>query len=255
DPFQTAGDNLDASAAPTGGGYNVFAGFLEVDATLLQHITGFDKLELTGAVRAGNYNTFGGFVTGKGGIRWQVVPDFALRGTLSNAFRAPNVADLFFGALTSFPTLSDPCGGTGQPAQCTAQGIPTSFSDDRSQIPETLSGNANLQPEKAVTFTAGVVFTPTFFKGFSITLDYFNISIDDQIAAEGANVILNNCYTLGIQSDCDKVHRDAATHQITNISDPNINVGNFKTAGLDFDVAYRFLVPKVGNLRLNVEGT
>src|SRR5262249_37360643 len=122
-------------------------------------------------------------------------------------------------------------------------------------LPETLSGNANLQPEKATTFTAGVVFTPTFFKGFSITLDYFNISIDDQITAESANVILNNCYTLGIQSDCDKVHRDASTHQITNNSDPNITAGNVKTAGLDFDVAYRFLVPKIGNLRLNVEGT
>src|SRR5262249_39329940 len=97
DPYQVAGDNLDGSAAPTGGGYNVFAGFLELDATLLQHITGVDKLEITGAVRAGNYNTFGGFVTGKGGVRWQIVPDLAVRGTVSNAFRAPNVADLFQG--------------------------------------------------------------------------------------------------------------------------------------------------------------
>src|SRR5262249_54342164 len=102
DPFQAAADNLDASLAPTGGGYNVFAGFLEVDATLLQHVTGFDKLELTGAVRAGTYNTFGGFVTGKGGIRWQITPDVAVRGTLSNAFRAPNVSDLYAGATTSF---------------------------------------------------------------------------------------------------------------------------------------------------------
>jgi len=257
DPFQAAGDNLDGSVAPTGGGYNVFAGFMEVDATLLQHMTGVDKLELTGAVRAGNYNTFGGFVTGKGGVRWQVIPDFAIRGTISNAFRAPNVADLFAGAATGFPGVSDPCGDPSQPrpAHCDTEGLPANFADDRTQLPTTFSGNANLQPEKATTITGGIVFTPTFFKGFSVTLDYFRINIDDLIINETAPIILNNCYTLGIQSDCDKVHRDPATHEITNITDPNQNIGNFKTAGLDFDVAYRFRVNKIGNIRMNVEGT
>src|SRR5262249_13578143 len=85
--------------------------------------------------------------------------------------------------------------------------------------------------------------------------DYFNINIDDVIGPESAQVILNNCYTLGLQDDCNKVHRDAATHEVTSITDLNINAGGFKTAGLDFDIAYRFLVPKVGNLRINVEGT
>jgi len=260
DPFQAQGDNLDAASAPTSGGYNVFAGFLEIDATLLQHVTGIDKLELTGAVRAGNYNTFGGFVTGKGGVRWQIVPDFAVRGTVSNAFRAPNVSDLYAGAITSYPVVSDPCGSPGgmrghAEDQCTAQQIPGSFTDDRGQLPETLSGTASLQPEKATTFTGGIVFTPSFFKGFSVTLDYYNINIDNLITNETAAIILNNCYTLGIQADCDKVRRDPATHQITNISDPNLNIGNFKTAGIDFDVGYRFLVPSVGNLRFNLNGT
>src|SRR5262249_38281971 len=68
-------------------------------------------------------------------------------------------------------------------------------------------------------------------------------------------IILNNCYTLGIQAECDKVHRDSATHEIRQIVDNQLNIGSRKTAGLDFDVAYRFLVPKVGNLRFNVEGT
>src|SRR5262249_11691297 len=256
DPFQAAGDNLDASIAPTGGGYNVFAGFLEVDATLLQHVTGIDKLELTGAIRAGTYNTFGGFVTGKGGVRWQVTPDVAVRGTLSNAFRAPNVSDLYAGATTSFPGVSDPCGDPmHRVAQCDVQGIPADFSDDRGQLPEIVGGNAALQPEKATTFTAGLVFTPTFFKGFSVTLDYFNINIDDVIGPEGAQVILNNCYNNGNAEDCAKVHRDPATHVITSISDPNINAGGFKTSGLDFDIAYRFLVPRLGNIRVNLEGT
>src|SRR5262249_35275866 len=211
--------------------------FLEVDATLLQHMTGVDKLELTGAVRAGNYNTFGGFVTGKGGIRWQIVPDLAVRGTVSNAFRAPNVADLYTGAVTGFPGVSDPCGDpTTRVAKCDQQSIPADFADDRTQLPTTFAGNPNLQPENAAPLTAGVVFTPTFFKGFSITLDYFNINIDDLIINETAPIILNNCYTLGIDSDCAKIHRDPATHEITNITDPNLNIGNFKTAGLDFDV-------------------
>src|SRR5262249_30888798 len=51
DPYQAGGDNLDGTVAPTGGHFDVFAGFAEVSATLLQHVPAADRLELSGAVR------------------------------------------------------------------------------------------------------------------------------------------------------------------------------------------------------------
>ena len=221
-------------------------------------MTGIDKLELTGAVRAGSYNTFGGFVTGKGGVRWQIVPDLALRGTLSNAFRAPNVADLFTGAVTGFPGVTDPCGDPmNRAAAVRRPGDPRPRSPTTAaSCPSILSGNPNLQPEKATTFTAGVVFTPTFFKGFSVTLDYFNINIDDVIDQRERADHSQQLLPLGIDPRMPEgpPRSGDPRHHQHHRSEP-VNIGNFKTAGLDFDVAYRFRVPKVGNLRLNVEGT
>jgi outer membrane receptor protein involved in Fe transport len=257
DPYQSAGDNLDAAVAPTGGHFDVFAGFAEISATLLQHLPAVDRLELSGAIRAGSYSTFGGFSTYKGGLRWQIVPDFALRGTASTAFRAPTVGELFAGNATSFPTIQggDPCDVNPTNMKCVAQGVPPDFADTQLQLPENVGGNPNLQPEKATTYTAGIVYTPSFFKGFSVTLDYFNIDINNAIDQEGATVILNNCYVAGNDGDCAKIHRDPATHSIVLIDDLLLNTPGLRTAGMDFDVAYRFRVNKIGNLRVNVEGT
>jgi len=257
DPYQAAGDNIDGAVGPTAGGFNVVAAFAEVSATLLQNVPGANKVELTGAVRGGSYNTFGSFVTGKGGLRWQIVPDLALRGTVSNAFRAPAVGELYAGNATSFPTIpsGDPCSVDPANPKCVAQGVPADFSDTQIQLPENVGGNNTLQPEKATTFTAGAVITPSFFKGFSITLDYFNIDIKDAIDQEGATVILNNCYVSGSDAECAKIHRDPGTHSIVLIDDLLLNTPGLRTAGMDFDVAYRFRVRPIGNLRVNLEGT
>jgi iron complex outermembrane recepter protein len=143
DPFQASGDNLDGSQAPTSGGFNVAAAFAEISATLLQNMVAAEKLELSGAIRGGGYNTFGSFVTYKGGLRWQIVQDFALRGTAASAFRTPGVNDLFGGNLTSYPTVpsGDPCSTDPTKAECMAQGVPANFSDTNIQFPETVGGN------------------------------------------------------------------------------------------------------------------
>jgi iron complex outermembrane recepter protein len=262
DPIQVGGDNLDVSPEPTAGGYTVVSAFAELAATLLQRQT--ERLEVTGAIRAGRYSTSGSFVTGKVGLRWQVAPDLAFRGTTSTAFRAPNVTELYAGADTAYWPLPDPC-DTSSPrtpqadAQCTKEMVPADFKDNRvdagNPIHAVTGGYPDLQPEKALIFTGGLVFTPVLVEGFSVTLDYFWIKITDPISAFGADVTLDNCYQSDAHLDCEKVHRDPTSKSIVLIDDHNVNFGRLQTAGIDFDFGYRFALRSLGNIRARVQGT
>src|SRR5262249_22990756 len=112
-----------------------------------------------------------------------------------------------------------------------------------------------LQPETALTFTGGLVYTPSFLSGLSLTVDYFSVDISNAIGEEGSALILNNCYRTAVHSDCEKIHRDPTSKQTVLVDDPLVNLGGERAAGVDFDVAFRFLLRPIGSLRLGVGGT
>ena len=85
--------------------------YLELSAPILSRLfdgTG-DMLELNAAARYVNYNTFGSNTSYKLGSRLSVIPDVTLRSTVSTAFRAPNVGELYGGKADGFPNVTDPC--------------------------------------------------------------------------------------------------------------------------------------------------
>ena len=55
-------------------------------------------------------------------------------------------------------------------------------------------GNLNLEPEKANTWTLGVVFVPEFLPGFSMSIDYYNIRIKDVIGTALPGDSINACF-------------------------------------------------------------
>src|SRR3546814_1372932 len=56
-------------------------------------------------------------------------------------------------------------------------------------------GNPNLEEEKSETFTLGAVISPPFLDRFNLTVDYFNIKVDDAIVSINANQTLADCFT------------------------------------------------------------
>jgi outer membrane receptor protein involved in Fe transport len=238
----------------------VTEGYAEIAAVVLDEMPGADAVELSAAIRAFRYSTFGSDFTWKLGARWQIIPDVALRGTVSTAFRAPSVAALFSGQSDSFPAVTDPCDTSGGPrsatvdANCTADGIPADFMDDRTQIRARIGGNPNLEPETADVFTAGIVFLPRFLDGLSLTLDYWNLAVDNSIQTAGAGVLLNNCYEQTDRADCDKIQR-GTDRTIQNIIDTVTNIGGAETAGIDITAAYRLKAGTAGNFRFSVDLT
>jgi iron complex outermembrane recepter protein len=264
DPLTAAGDSTGNISLPTSGDYNVKEGFAELSILPIVDNEWAKWLEFNGAARVFDYSSFGSGVTWKAGALYQSPQGISVRGTYSTAFRAPAITELFAGTADSFDSATDPCepGANGMratpeiDAKCKElhPGIPDDFNYPFSQILAKTGGNKDLKEETANTFTAGLIYEPTFLPGASLTLDYFNIEIDGTIQREGAQIVVNSCYQYGIDSECAKIVREPDTFYIDTIDDVNQNIGGRSTSGIDFSVAYDHTTA-VGRFRHNLEGT
>jgi len=220
-----------------------------------------DELTLTGAFRYSDYNTSGGSSTYNGGLVWVPSSDITLRGTYARSVRSPNVTELFRAPTTFSPLLfGDPCddqtlndGSEFRAANCatvlTAAGAdPATYDYDNFAfgggflpIAGQISGNPNLTPEKADTFTAGIVLTPSFIENLSVTIDYYDISIFDAIGDVSNGFILEQCVDAPTVNNqfCDLVTRNADGVPSFLATNP-VNIGEFETAGFEFAVNYIF---------------
>ena len=119
-------------------------------------------------------------------------------------------------------------------------------------------GNAQLKPETAKIYTAGVVLEPRAISNLSITLDYYHIDVDDLVGTIGVPAILSGCYptdgSQSVQQYCDLIHRAPDSGRILFINDVNQNVGSLTTAGIDFAVRYAIPTP-IGRFGLGLDGT
>jgi iron complex outermembrane receptor protein len=254
DPIGAAGLSFDFNSLPTRGSYHVNEGYAELDIPLLSNIPGAEDLEIEGAVRVFDYSTFGSDYTYKLGGRWRPVRDVTFRGTYSTGFRAPGISDLFGGQAPSAEPATDPCAsadpGSALGQRCNsvaarqgAAGAAVAGNGDPStQINSTVGGNPALQPEKANVGTVGLVFEPTMFRGFSATLDYYNIKVTQNLGNITTPVILAGCYNTQAPNEayCNLIQRDPASGFISVVSDLENNVGSVQTSGLDFAVRYGF---------------
>jgi outer membrane receptor protein involved in Fe transport len=58
----------------------------------------------------------------------------------------------------------------------------------------TFAGSPTLSPEKADSFTAGLVFTPTFLRGLRASADYISIDLEDIIFPTNQTQALQFCF-------------------------------------------------------------
>jgi iron complex outermembrane receptor protein len=130
-------------------------------------------------------------------------------------------------------------------ANCNSEGIPSNYAGNgASATIVSGGGNGVLKPETSEASTFGVIFTPTSFN-LSVAIDYFEISVDDQVAQLGAGSILGGCYGANNFPNifCTLFDRNPASHptepfRITEVRDSYINVNNQSTRGIDLTVRY-----------------
>ncbi len=208
------------------------------------------ELSIEAGGRYSDYSTIGKLSNWKAGANYAPFTWLKFRGIFNKAARAPSVVELFQNGDQGFPSLTDPCNAT--PARtaatrtiCLQQGVPTSgidsFAAANSQVQAFSFGDANLQEEKAETYTLGAVITPNLPIGRgSLTVDYFNIKIDNVISALGSSYYIRGCYVSGRADDCAKVIRNRSTGQIESVNTGIANQDALKTSGIDVGLNWSF---------------
>lgn len=243
-----------ASGADSDAGYEVNEVYAEVSVPLLKGQPFAELLSVGGAVRYADYSSVGGVTSYKADLIWAPVNDVRFRGTLSRAVRAPNITEAYSPSQTTTGPGSDPCStvlagiSATRKANCAAIGIPAVFSGRPTTIPLISSGNPNLSPEKADSYTFGAVATPTFLPGLSLSVDYYRIKIRDAITLFTAAQIAAACVdsTGGPdQTFCSLTSRDenpaSPTFKFLNsVTATSVNSSKLIDRGVDFQASYRF---------------
>ncbi|MDP3673994.1 MAG: TonB-dependent receptor [Novosphingobium sp.] len=191
---------LPANAA-TDAGRNNFAGYVELDTDP------FEGLSLTAAGRFEHYSEFGNTLSGKLAARFEVVDGFALRGSVSNGFRAPSLHQQVF-TTTSTNFVS------GVPVDILT--LPVA-----NPIARAL-GARDLKPEKSLNLSGG--FTANPVSGLTLTVDYYNIRIRNRV------VLTEN---LGASGSGTSAQNAAVASLLSAAGFPSVGAARFFVNGLD----------------------
>jgi len=244
DPQTRAGNTTGAARQVTDGDFDSRELFAEIGLPLAAGRPGVHALNLELGLRAVDYSNFDAETVFDISALYQPIPSVTIRTGYAEAFRAPTVGELFGGVTEANPIVEDPCAdfsGLNQTEidRCVAQGVPAdgSFDQTGNEVPTLGGGNADLSPESADIFTAGIAFAPESVPGLSVSLDYYDILIEDGIAALGANTILDQCLTTGSSQFCDRIER-GSDGSITRISTELQNTAEETARGLDLDLQY-----------------
>jgi iron complex outermembrane recepter protein len=260
---------------PIKGSYTVKDLFAELSLPLVQDKPFFENLSLDLGYRRSTYDN-GGSKTNAGTYKielaWSPIEDVKFRGSINRAVRAANIGELFANNSVGLFNGEDPCVGTAPTAtvaQCAATGLApalygTLIANSAQQYNLFSGGSLALKPEKADTWTAGVVIQPkSILPGFSLTIDYFNIKVKDAIGGIGAQVILDQCVARADPFFCGKINRSRATGAVGSlwldqsgfVNDAITNTGSLATAGVDVSADYKFDITDESSLSLRLSGT
>ncbi len=189
---------------------NSFAFYGEIDTSITKTLT----LQVAG--RYERFSDFGSTVNGKVAGRWEFLPGYAIRGSVSTGFRAPSLAQQFF-ETTSTNNVNGNLIEIGT--------FPVSDPVARAL------GSRQLQAEKATNFGGGIAISP--FEGFSLTADYYNIRIRDRVVL-----------TENLQGPL--VVAELARFNITNVTSARFFVNGVNTRTQGVDIVATYAVPEFG---------
>jgi outer membrane receptor protein involved in Fe transport len=179
------------------------------------------SLTVTGAARWSDYNTSANhtFAYNVSGT-WAPVRDIRFRANYSQSVRVPTLGDLY---TPPDAKLQFPPGSVRHPVHRPrpeprrqlrrGAGHPAGFINTlaRTQTTEIAFRRQSLPPGRdSKSLTVGVVLTPRWVPGLSVTVDYYAIDLENRIEASAAQTILNQCYDLPDSGNqfCDLVFRN-----------------------------------------------
>ena len=228
------GETSQGTEADFGHARNVGALFTELRAPVTKQV------ELSAALRYEKYQGTGSATSPKLGLKYQPLPELALRASAGKGFRAPSMSDLYRPVTEgTAATLVDPV--------CMAQDPSNTVTDCSDTWTTYEYSNAKLKPEYSRQFSLGAVMEPS--RHLNVSLDYWSIQKSNLISTLGADVILANLDKYG-----SLVHRDE-DNWIDHIDLVKENRGKQRISGLDLEFNLKGLNTGVGTFGLRLNGT
>jgi iron complex outermembrane receptor protein len=186
-----------------------------------------DAFLINGAVRAEKYSDYGSSFVWKVSSRYKLADKAVIRASYSTGFRAPSLHQIyaqstqagFFNGVVQLSGLFN-----NRSKQAFLLGIP------------------KLKEEESTNFTAGLGLT--LLKNLSITLDYYNINIEDRI------VLSPSISTSDPTTALYQIMQQAGVVNVQFF----INGIETKTQGIDLVASYRNLTLGTGTLNVNLAG-
>ena len=253
--------------------------FAEISVPLFRDTWLGEYAELSGSYRYADYSTVGEVDVHGINLIYRPIEDIAFKTSFNSSVRVPDLAENFspFGQ-TFLNNIVDPCATlviaaqddetkANRVANCTAlaadQGLTFDFAGDTatnaddynpqytSGVAGVFGGNPFLQPEESDSFTFSTVLQPRFLPNFSLVLDYYEIQIDNVIAAVSAQTAANNCVSGASLNTaaCATIFRNNPDipfgigapngDPIGGFIEGSVNYAKLETRGLDFTARYR----------------
>ena len=207
---------------------------------------------------------------------WRPVEMLTLRGNYTRSIRQPSITELFLGGQPAFTGITDPCSSSqiGQGltpatrrANCRAAAIAGGFATDATTADAFLnayvptgtavtgffSGSPGLSPERGESWTVGGVFAPTFIPGLTLSADYINVKVKNQIVPTTITTALQLCFdspsfpdttsTIGVNA-CNFFNRQGSTglrpFEVDNgFNSGFINLGTLQVKALNASLEYK----------------
>jgi len=171
------------------------------------------------AGRYEHYSDFGNALSGKATLRYDFSPALAIRGTISNGFRAPTLAEEYYSATNVAPTFAVVQLPPNSPAAL-------------------LAGFKPLQPEKSTSYSVGFVAHPA--PSLSITADFYDIEIRNRIL-QSATLLGLTGTTVVSQGVLDAIaaHGNVLEKGVSYVGIQIFsNAGNTRTRGVEITANY-----------------
>lgn len=257
--------NTSAYSTMDAGDHNLDV-YVEALVPLLGDVPGAESLQAVLGYRYSDYASAGGVSSYKAELLYQPVAPVRLRGSYQHAVRAASLWELYDPQLPAQPGLSppDPCSvGSDQragpnaaqvEALCLAQGIPAdvlpTYEYWDPYVEGFYGGNPDLEPEKATTYTVGLVLnspvTHPALENTQLSVDWYDIAISDAINWVGAFSFVPFCYDPKYNPDFDVANeycgwfsRDPETGVIVDAYAIQRNIASVQVSGIDLQLDWR----------------
>ncbi len=258
---------------PVAGKYTADEVFAEAVIPIAQDIDGFQNVSLELGYRYSDFDLQGDTDSWKAGISWEIVDGFRFRYMEQQAVRVANIGELFRPVTTGLDNATlDPCsiGNPNPPApgselfqRCVNTGM---LPSQVGTVPDIIAGQVNIftgtnpnalpEPETARTRTIGFVWETDLIPDAptTISVDYYDIEINDYIDTPSGQESLDLCYVLGDPVTCAGIVRIGGALGETGTGTPAFftNFTVFQAEGIDLKADTSFDVGNFGELQLNL---